>query len=754
MPTMHQIHVPVDRHRLASRRPGIACRPGYDQQEPFAEAFLAADGDLVPLRIARGFAAAWDAAPVPLGSSERVLGVPLPQRVTGLQPICGKVHAENPARFPVSPERQGPVSALVQAMQPYVTWTRIVAAKTAAGVDLDPAIGSGPSYQGHMLADFASVLTTGIDGFAARLARARTVGSDDPQRVVFHQCAELMIGLWRRMLERLAAAAEAQAGQVGAARGAELVAMAAACRAVNGPPPQSLAEAVQLYWLTFLLDGNDDAGRLDHLLWPFLRDDLVAGRLDPDAASELLADLFFKLESVTAWGLVLGGSDAAGQDQANPLTWFFLELAEAFPQTHPAISLRVHRGTPADLLDQAFRTLGAGAGMPALLNDEAIVAALVRSGVTPVDACDYGVGGCIEYQVAGKACVGGEDGQINLAKCLELALNDGICTQSGRRLGPATGDPSAWRSFTEVQAAYSAQVEAAADRIVAGCTLSQRIKSQDGTKPMRSLLIADCIERGRDCEGGGARYGHGQILTMGLVVVADSLAVLKHLVFGDGRVALAELLSALRENWQGHEGLRQRIGTHAPRCGNGDARADDLAAWAAQHLWDRIGKVETNRGGHYHGLVVYFTRAHDFGRSTGATPDGRRAGDVLEDSIGPYPGRDRLGPTAVMHSATSVPQELASGGVILNLRLDQSAVQTATGRQTAAALVRGYFDLGGQHVQITTASTADLEAAMREPDRWQHLIVRVGGFSARFTGLAPELQRTIIARTIHLAAGS
>lgn len=750
MKTDCMVGLVVDRQRLASRQGGIAANPGYDHQEPFAQTYLAMEGAPVPLRISKAFSAAVLTSPVTIGSTETFIGVPQPRRVIALNPAPGHVYTWYPPEWNLPQDERERVLQLAKAMEPHLTNATILAQKQDAGVDLDPSLGSGPSFQGHMLVDFGSVLREGIDGFAARLFKAESKPDRKPEQIVFHQCMRQMIETWRQLLERQAQAAESLAAISADARAEELRSIAHTCRAVIGPAPKTLHQAVQLYWTTFLLDGPDDAGRLDQLLWPFLQSDLEAGHIDPETAVDLLTDLYFKLESVTAWGLVLGGTDAAGQDVCNPLTTFFLELAEVFPQTHPAISLRVHQGTPPEVLAQAIRTLHSGAGMPALINDDAIVPALMRSGVAQADAWDYGVGGCIEYQVAGKGCVGGEDGQINLAKCLELALSDGVCQLTGKRLGPSTGDAAAFTCFEDVERAYTSQVEWAAERILAGCTIGQKVKSQQLTKPMRSLLTADCLERGLDCEGGGARYGHGQILTMGLIVVADSLAVLRHLVFGDASVALGELLAALKANWQGHESLHQRITTRAPRCGNGDARADSLAAWAADHLWNFIGQYQTNRGGYYTGLVVYHNRAWKFGNCTAASADGRRAGEVLEDSIGPYQGRDRLGPTAMLQSAAAIPQHLAGGGVILNLRLDPATLATDTGQAAAAALVRGYFSIGGQHMQVNVVATADLEAAMQDPKSWGHLIVRVGGYSARFTALDPIQQRSIIARTIHL----
>jgi formate C-acetyltransferase len=277
--------------------------------------------------------------------------------------------------------------------------------------------------------------------------------------------------------------------------------------------------------------------------------------------------------------------------------------------------------------------------------------------------------------------------------------------------------------------------------------VGQEIKSKQGTKLFRSLLIDDCIARGLDCEGGGAVYGNGQILTNGAIVVADSLAAIKTLVFEDRSVSMSQLLQALRDNWQGHESLRQRILHRVPRYGNDDKHVDSLARQVSEHIWQLLKQKRTYRGGHYTGLVVYFTRQLYFGQQTGATPDGRFSGDVLEDSMGPWPGRDTHGPTAMFKSASGIAQELAAGGVILNLKLPPNCLEGDEAIEKSIDLIRSYFALGGQQVQITVANADDLKAAMREPEKWRHLIVRVGGYSDYFVTLDPRLQKSIIQRT-------
>lgn len=385
--------------------------------------------------------------------------------------------------------------------------------------------------------------------------------------------------------------------------------------------------------------------------------------------------------------------------------------------------------------------------MPSLVNDDAVIRALVVSGVPLPDARDYAMGGCIEFQISGKSNFGGEDGHINLAKCLELALNNGRCALTGEMIGAQTGDPTSFEAFDDVFNAYKRQVAAAVDNIITQCNVGQEIKSKQGTKLFRSLLLDDCIARGLECEGGGARYGNGQILTNGLVVVADSLAAIRTLVFEEKSVSMPRLLRALKDNWQGHESLRQRVLHRVPRYGNDNERVDSLARAISEHIWSLLKQQRTYRGGHYTGLVVYFTRQLYFGRQTGATPDGRFDGDVLEDSVGPWPGRDTHGPTAMFKSASKIAQELAAGGVVLNLKLTPSCLDSDEAVEKSIDLVRSYFALGGQQVQVTVANADDLRRAMSEPEKWRHLIVRVGGYSDYFVTLDPKLQESIIQRT-------
>ncbi len=733
------------------RKQGICPLAEYDDKEPFAEVFMALEDEHPYIRFARAHCASWRESPVGIGEAERIVGIPRPGRIVGSSISSGLTFnrgmCERLAETGSSAQKLRVKTLTEYFPGRHVTGELIREECIKRGAPWHWAVGNGSSFQGHMVIDYAKILRIGIPGLRREIEEAMR-GCDDPEKEPFYRSLLLycdnMSGICHRYAEK---AREMQSEAISESRRDELAQIAEICDNVSIRPPRTFREALQLFWFTFLLDGNDDPGRFDQFMFPFYSDDLAKSEMTREYARGLLEELWYKMEQVRAWSLVLAGQTPDGEDASNDLTDLCLEVTADLRITNPAVALRLFTRSPRKLWRKAMRCIARGGGMPSLVNDDAVIRALMESGVPLPDARDYAMGGCIEFQIAGKSNFGGEDGHINLAKCLELALNNGRCVLTGEVIGVQTGDPTEFETFDHVFDAYKRQVVAAVDSIITQCNVGQEIKSKQGTKLFRSLLIDDCIARGLDCEGGGARYGNGQILTNGIVVVADSLAAIRTLVFEEKLVSLDQFLQALKDNWQGYESLRQLILHRVPRYGNDDESVDSLAREISEHIWTLLRQRRTYRGGHYTGLVVYFNRQLYFGRQTGATPDGRLNEDVLEDSMGPWPGRDIHGPTAMFKSVSRIAQELAAGGVILNLKLPPSCLDSDEEIEKSVDLIRSYFALGGQQVQVTVANADDLRAATREPEKWRHLIVRVGGYSDYFVTLDPKLQESIIQRT-------
>lgn len=725
----------------------------YDWQEPGAEAWWNTEGQHRYLRVAAVEAATWRASAPQIDDLHLILGEPRPLRVvrtfyTGGLEVDAGLAGHLCSLAECSPEYAEYLQRIVNEIGPETFPSYFSRELSRRGLASHTALYWGAQYQGHMVLDWHRLMRDGLGGlhdFATHWAENHPRADG---RILARAALTTLEGLqdYIRAYARAAAQA-AEDGRFSAARRAELRTAAAICGRIATDPPTTFREALQLFWFVFLYDGADNPGRFDQYMWPFLRDDLAAGRLTCTQARELLEDLWVRFNEVRGWNMALGGQTSDGQDATNELSYLCLEVTERLRLPAPNVSVRVFSGSPERLWRRAIEVIGRGTGMPAIYNDDVIVPALQGMGVRLEDAREYAFGGCTEIQIPGKSNLGGEDGDLNLAKCLELALNNGIDMLTGVRMGPATGDPATFSTFGDLWRAYERQVVAATAKMVAVSNLGATVRSRLGAKIFRALLTADCLPRGLDPDGGGAIYGNGEIMTLGIAVTADALTAVRRVVFDQRQVTMAELVAALRSNFEGAEHLRQLL-LRQPKYGQGNPEADAMAARVANHFWRLLQGFRTRRGGRYGGGVIVLGRNLDFGRQLAATPDGRRAGEPVEDSVGPLAGRATKGPTAALAAAAGLDQTLGPMGILYNLTLSPRCFQDAASREKVAALIKGYFRMGGQQVQITVADAEILRAAQREPEKYADLIVRIGGYSDYFVRCSRELQDDIIRRMV------
>ncbi|MFC1718700.1 pyruvate formate lyase family protein, partial [Candidatus Poribacteria bacterium] len=267
-------------------------------------------------------------------------------------------------------------------------------------------------------------------------------------------------------------------------------------------------------------------------------------------------------------------------------------------------------------------------------------------------------------------------------------------------------------------------------------------------QPMRSLLIDDCIDNGREFNAGGARYNWSVINVAGLANVIDSLAAVREVVFEKKEKTGAELLEVLQRNYEGAEAIRQRL-EKCPRFGNDDERADEIAEDIAGFVFSEFLRYAPWRGGKFLASCLMFVTYANAGTPVGALPDGRSAGAPLADSAGPVQGRDRNGPTAMLKSVAAIPHYLAPGTLVVNARFTRDFFTTEAGRARLQDLVRTYFDMGGMQLQINVVDQEVLKDAIAHPEKHQDLIVRIGGYSEYFNRLSPALKQTVLERIEH-----
>jgi len=554
-------------------------------------------------------------------------------------------------------------------------------------------------------------------------------------------------------------------------RRSELARIAAVCRRVPAHAPRDLWEALQYYWFCHLgviteLNGWDafNPGHLDQHLLPFYRAGLADGSLTEAAARELLECFFVKFNNhpappkvgVTAEesgtytdfaNINIGGLLSDGADGSNELSHVLLDIVDEMHLLQPSSNVQVSRKTPDAVLKHALRVIRNGYGFPSLFNADSVVEEQLRQGKTLEDARAGGCSGCVEVGAFGKEAYI-LTGYFNLPKVLELALHDGVDPRSGLRLGPPTGQAGSFASFDQLFGAFERQLEHLLEVKIAGNQLIERLYAREMPAPFLSVLIDDCIARGRDYNAGGARYNNVFIQAVGIGSITDSLAAIQKCIFQDRTTTLPELIAALDRDFEQDEPLRSRLVHRMPKYGNDDDEADAIMRRVFDAAFSRIDGRPSAKGGVYRIEMLPTTSHIYFGAMCGASADGRRAGAPLSEGISPVQGADTHGPTAVLRSASKL-DHVKTGGTLLNMKLSPQLLAGEDGIARAAQLVRSYFKGDGHHIQFNVVTEETLRAAQSNPEAHRGLIVRVAGYSDYFCDLSAALQDEIIARTEH-----
>ncbi len=583
-------------------------------------------------------------------------------------------------------------------------------------------------------------------------------------------CAEALITFGRRHAEK---ARELSVREADPRRKEELATVAEICTHVPAHAPRTFHEALQYYWFVHLgviteLNPWDsfNPGRLDQHLVSFYRREVGAGTLTRDGARELLQCFWVKFNNqpappkvgVTAAesatytdfaNINTGGLKPDGSDGVNEVSSLILEVIDEMRLVQPSSNIQLSRRNPDEYLLKALGIVRKGWGQPSIFNADAVVEELLRQGKSIDDARQGGTSGCVETGAFGKESYI-LTGYFNLPKIFEITLNDGIDPRTGAVLGPRTGDPADLGTFEELLSAFTRQVRHFADIKIRGNSVIERLYAEFLPTPFLSILIDDCVARGKDYSDGGARYNTNYIQGVGLGTLSDCLSAVKHHVYVEKSITLPDLVGMLGRDFEGHEKTRLLLANRTPRYGNDDDAADMLMQRAFEIFYDAVNGRKNTRGGVYRINLLPTTCHVYFGSVTGATPDGRRAGRPLSEGISPVQGADRRGPTAVLKSAAKM-DHARTGGTLLNQKFTPQLLADDAGIRAVAGLVRTYFTLGGHHLQFNVVDAATLRAAQEFPAEHRDLIVRVAGYSDYFCDLGKDLQEEIISRTEHQA---
>jgi len=571
--------------------------------------------------------------------------------------------------------------------------------------------------------------------------------------------------------ERHAELAEKLAAtETDAKRATELRKIAEVCRRVPANAPRNLWEAIQMYWFVHLgtiteLNGWDamNPGHFDQHLSPFYEQEIREGTITREEAKELISCFWIKVNNhpappkvgITAresgtyndfTNINIGGLKSDGSDGTNEVSYIMLEVIEELHILQPGNSVHISAKTPDKFLHAATRVIRQGHGYPSVFNPDIYILEMLRQGKSLQDAREGGCSGCIEVGAFGKEAYL-LTGYLNVPKILEVTLNNGLNPVSGKMVGIQTGDPRNFKTYEELYDAFLKQLQFVVDQKMRVSNYIDRMFAKYAPAPFLSVVIEDCISKGRDYYDAGPRYNTSYIQCCGLGTVTDSLTALKKHVFEDKAFSMDRVLTAVLKNFEGEELLRQTLINRTPFFGNDDDYADTIAVKIYDDLVDTIdGKPNIKPGGKYH-LNMLSTTCHVyFGKVMGATPNGRLAGKSISDGTSPSHGADTHGPSAVVKSLTKLDQ-VKSGGTLLNQRFLPGLMRKDEDIKKLGQLIRSYFTLGGHHIQFNVVDTATLYAAQACPEDYRDLLVRMAGYSDYFNDMNADLQQEVIERT-------
>lgn len=634
--------------------------------------------------------------------------------------------------------------------------------KDSFAVDSVFGQGYGPGMQ-EIVPDYPKVLKKGLKGLLKDIDEL-AVGAEGKEKNFLKAASIVCEGaiiFAERYAERLAELAN---GEPDVQRAKELKKMSIILQWVPANPARTFWEALQSLWLTHLivlleapsLNGTSP-GRMDQYLYPYYKQDLQRGIITEKEAQELISCFWLKIEETddlyfdSNQPITVGGINPDGKDGTNDISYMLISTGKALRGKNMRLNVRLWENSPERLLQEACEFARLGTGHPTIHKDEVIIPAFRKQfGVRLKEAREYAIVGCWQLVIPAKEVLYAGRFFFNLAKCLELALNDGECLITGKQIGMKTGRLGKFSCFDEVMQAYKKQLAYVVKLMSEQAHINQRFLSPIYPVPFTSILMEDCLKIGRDIAQGGGHYDVSGIHTIGIADVADSLAAIKKLIFEEKSVSQTELYGALASNFRNGERLRRKLETGAPKYGNGDEYADLLASEVAEFFAREVEKYRDDLGRKKFkpGLVSGVLHIPG-GSMVGALPSGRKAKEPLNVNIQPCPGAAKEGPTATLRSASKFDFTLYPQSIVLNLKLALKSVDGETGLKNLMALVKAYFSLGGGQIFFNILSSKMLRAAQKNPEQYRDLVVRQSGMSVYFADLDKQTQEEIIARTEH-----
>ena len=600
---------------------------------------------------------------------------------------------------------------------------------------------------GHIAWDWNFILKHGTSGIRELCDRGLSRLKDDEKAVQFYNGVLIMLDALDNWNSLHVKALE----DLGRMEDAEI------CRHVPKYPARNFREAVQSFFMQYIISikenphGGNSPGRLDYYLWPYLEQDLKNGIITENEAQILIEELFLRLDErihkKDTWGesVVLGGTHPNGQSAVNPLSYIMIKAFMKYDISHPYLYASISKNTPKDFVKLCANYIINGNNRAQILNDEAIISSLVKAGVNERDAHNYFCGGCMEIGIQGSTSDLLFSGIHSVAHILECCITGGYSLFYKEQL--KYFPTLKLENFSDFESFYNYYINEC-KRILTVHLKYMDIYSEQSeiARPsyLVSCMIDDCLAKGRNMHGGGARYHDYGGTIIGLANVADSLTAIKIAVFDKKICTAKQLVTALKADFEGYEDLRAKL-LALPKYGQENELADNLMKRVTEDVCKHYMSYKNRFGGYGKPVILTFTWAAGIGLSLGATPDGRKCGTPVAHAVTPQSMSMTKGITAAMNSCTKLDFNLFPGGATTMWDLDYSWAND----EVVEWLMLSFFEQGGQFFQGNMTDVNELIRAQKDPENYYHLMVRVGGFSARFIQLQKCVQDEIINRMRH-----
>ena len=641
---------------------------------------------------------------------------------------------------------------------------------------------------GNEIVDYKMVVEKGLEDVLTRIQEKKdSIDILDPdalKQLHFLEAAKLGNEAVLNYSNRLADKCEEEAGKTDDSEyKKELMELAEICRYVPFHPARTFQEAVKSIFMVLLavhMESNGHAislGRFDQYVYPIYKKDIEAGRITKEKALEIIECFFIKcneLNKLRSWpdteffmgyqmfiNLAICGQTVEGKDATNDISRMCIQACRELKLITPSVSVKCFDGTTDEVLMDALEaTIEHKGGMPAFYNDKAFIKILREMGVAEEDLVDWCPDGCIEASIPGKWDFAAKGPWLSIEKVLEITLNNGKDPATGTVFRKPDKDIVASSSMEDIFEEYKKTLKYFLDLNCLTEHINDEVHVRYDLNAFRSSLVQDCIGRCLDLVEGGALYSADGGPTAGTISAGDALTGIEYLVFDKKILTMEQLLHACATNFEdesttptGKE-IQMIMKNKVPKFGNDDDYADKWVVAIEEYVGHSLNhdyKSSKYGKGPVPCCFAYsqtpVTGNISFGSRIGATPDGRSAGEPVNNGVSPANGSERNGATAACNSVAKIPTIYDQKGNIFNMRLAPSTIANQESRQKILDMMRALFDKDAEQIQFNVVDNEVLKEAQKRPEDFPDLMVRVSGYSALFTSLGVACQNDVINRT-------